>query len=155
MKNNRIHWKDLAPEGVSAKKEALFTGIALAASALWSLTLLRRISEEWETVAPRAAEGKVVALMGWHGIQGTALFGFYFVAIAMVFLAMWHYAKLKKDKPTGSENVHMRAMAMPVLGLILAAGLTLILYFAYRAAFLDYRERVNDLFDAAYKAAHG
>ena len=34
----KMDWKQLAPEGVSAKREALFTGLALLASALWSLT---------------------------------------------------------------------------------------------------------------------
>lgn len=150
-----LTWKQLAPEGVSAKKEAVFTGAALAASGLWSLTVLRRMATEWDTVAPSAAQGKVVSLIGWQGMLGTALFGFYFIAIAMAILAMWHYVKIKKSAASGQDDIHIRAMAMPALGVILALCLSMILYFAYRAAYLDYRERIEEMFNSAYHAIHG
>lgn len=157
MKNNRIHWKDLAPEGVSAKKEVLFTGLALLASGVWSLGTLRRLSGEFDALAPQAAEGKAVALTGFQGILGTALFGFYLTAIAMVFLAMWHYAKLRKPgpktgKPGKIDSPHVRALAIPALGVILALCLSLILYFAYHAAFLTNRGRIEEIFNRAYGA---
>ena len=147
----KMDWKQLAPEGVSAKREALFTGLALLASALWSLTAPGRIHADFEA----AARGQIASLTGFETLLGPSLYGFYLVAAAMVLLAVWHYAKMKGYKPTPGENIHLRAMAVPALGVVLALCLSLILYFAYRGLFSGFRGRLNELARRAWQASGG
>lgn len=142
----------LAPEGVSAKKEALGIGLGLLASALWSLTAAGRIGAEWESTLEQAAKGQVVTLTGFRGLLGGALDGFYFVAAAMVLLAVWHYAKIRKDSPSPGEKVHLRAMAMPVAGVLLALCVSLILYAAYHGVFSENREKLNEMINRPWEA---
>lgn len=149
----KMDWKRLAPEGVSAKKELVYTGIALAASGVWSLGTLGRLGDEFDALAPQAAQGKAVALTGFQGILSTALFGFYLTAIAMVFLAMWHYARIRKAKEK-VEAPHVRALAVPVLGVVLALCLSLILTLIYHGLFLENRGRLEEIFNRAYGAGY-
>ena len=149
----KLDWKRLAPEGVSAKRELAYTGVALAASALWSLGTLGRLGKEFDALAPQAAQGKAVALTGFQGILGTALFGFYLTAIAMVFLAMWHYAKLGKAREK-ADAPHIRALAVPALGVMTALCLSLILTLVYHGLFLENRGRLEEIFNRAYGAGY-
>lgn len=149
----KLDWKVLAPEGVSAKKEAVWTGAAVAASTLWSLTFFLRLRTERATAEPESAAGRVVSLMSFQTMLGTALLGFYLVALGMAVLAMWHYAKLrqnaKKERVLDPREAHWRALTMLVLGLCAAVAADTVVYFVYRAAFSNYREHLSELFSAA------
>ena len=149
----KLDWKRLAPEGVSAKKELAYTGVALAASGVWSLGTLGRLRDEFDALAPQAAQGKAVALTGFQGILGTALFGFYLTAIAMVFLTMWHYAKIRKAKEK-VEAPHVRALAVPALGVATAMCLSIILTLLYYGRFLENRGALEEIFNRAYGAGY-
>lgn len=149
MKEKKSKWERFAPEGVSAKREALWTALGLAASVLWSLTFFRRMGVERAEAEPASAAGRVVSLLSYRGMLGTALVGFYLVALGMAALAMWHYAKLRRGRIRDPREAHWRALAMPVLGIAAAVALTTVLYFVYRGVFIGYREHLNELFNAA------
>lgn len=149
MKERKSKWENFAPEGVSAKKEALWTAVALAASTVWSLTFFLRMNAERAAVEPDCAAGRVVALVSFRGMLGTALFGFYLVALGMACLAMWHYARLRRSGIRDAKDAHGRALAIPVLGIAAAIGLSTVVYFVYRGVFIGYREHLMDLFNAA------
>lgn len=151
MKNKKSKWERFAPEGVSAKREALWTALALLASAVWSLTFLWRLGRERAETEPQAAAGRVMSLLSFRGMLGTALAGFYLVALGMACLAMWHYTKIRKGEIKDPRDAHGRALAMPILGIAAAVAATTVVYFVYRGVFIGYREHL----EAVYRAAVG
>lgn len=151
MKNKKSKWERFAPEGVSAKREALWTALALAASAVWSLTFLWRLGRERAAAEPESAAGRLADLMGFDTMLGTALAGFYLVALGMVCLAMWHYSRIRKSGVKDPRDAHGRALAIPVIGIAASLAATAAVYFIYRGVFIDYREHL----EAVYRAAVG
>lgn len=145
----KFSWDNFAPEGVNAKKEAVWTLLALGASAVWSLTFLSRLGRERSEKEPLAAAGKVVGLLGFRELLGTALVGFYLVALGMACLAMWHYAKLRRTKIKDPKDAHGRALAIPVIGIALAFGVSSVIFLIYQGVYMDYRAHIEEVFNKA------
>ncbi len=146
-----MKWDKLAPVGVSARTEisGILAGLGLAA--FWSLTGVARIVEHMNGLTYNSSYGITeIPFSPYRVLLGTALDGFFLVALVLVFLAIGHYLYHRRGARTDylmrrlprPWEYHMRCLALPALGIVLALGLATLGYFGCRALYRTLLEKV-------------
>lgn len=141
----------LAPVGINARAEIYAILAALGVAVFWSLDAPVRIVQHMNglTNTPWSA-GTESPVTPYRELLGTALDGFYLVALVLVFLALGHYLYHRRGARTDylmrrlprPWEYHMRCLALPVLGTALALALAGLSYVGYRALYRALLARV-------------
>lgn len=141
----------LAPVGINARAEIYAILAALGAAVFWSLTAVVRIVDHMNGLTYTSSYGaNAIAFSPYRALLGTALDGFFLVALVLVFLALVHYLYHRRGARTDylmrrlpwPWEYHMRCLALPVLGIALALALATIGYFGCRALYRTLLARV-------------
>ncbi len=134
----------LAPVGLNARTElsAILAGLGLAV--FWSLAAPARIVQDVnDLTTTRWPAGAEIPVTPYRELLGTALDGFFLVALVLISLALGHYLYHRRGARTDYLmrrlpqfwEYHLRCLALPVLGIVLALGLEALGYVGYRALY--------------------
>lgn len=146
-----MKWDKLTPVGINARTELYAILAALGAAVLWSLTAVVRIVDHMNGLTYTSSYGaNAIAFSPYRPLLGTALDGFFLVALLLVFLALGHYLYHRRGARTDylmrrlprPWEYHLRCLALPVLGIVLALALAAIGYFGCRALYRTLLARV-------------
>lgn len=143
MTKKRIALEKLAPVGADAQKQLRWTGIALAASALWSLRALFRIVGEMKTLKAILDQGASGFVATYPKYLGSAFYGFALVSLVLAGLAVWNYASFRQGVRTDylmrrlpdRWEYHRRCLTVPLLGIGASVLIALALWVLYRAIY--------------------
>ncbi len=143
MIGKRIALEKLAPVGADVQKQLRWTGVALAASALWSLRALMRIVREMKTLKAVIDQGAFSSVAAYPRYLGSAFYGFALLSLVLAGLAVWNYAAFRRGaradylmrRLPNRWEYHRRCLAVPLLGIAASVLVALTLYVLYRAVY--------------------
>lgn len=143
MTGKRIALEKLAPVGADVQRQLRWTGIALAASALWSLRALFRIVGKMKILKAIIDQGVFDFVEPYPQYLGSAFYGFALVSLVLAGLAVWNYASFRRGARTDylmrrlpdRWEYHRRCLTVPLLGIVASALAALALWAVYRAVY--------------------
>ena len=143
MTKKWITLEKLAPVGADVQKQLRWTGIALAASALWSLRGLLRIVRSMKILKDYIDQGVFSSVDAYPRYVSSAFFGFALLSLVLAGLAVWNYASFRRGARTDylmrrlpdRWEYHRRCLTVPLLGIAASVLAALTLYVLYRAVY--------------------
>ncbi len=149
-----MKWDKLTPVGINVRTELSAILAALSAAVLWSLTAVVRIVDHMNGLTYTSSYGaKAITFSPYRVLLGPALDGFFLVALVLVSLALGHYLYHRRGARTDylmrrlprPWEYHLRCLALPVLGILLALALAALGYFGCRALYRTLLEKVAQI----------
>ena len=143
MTKKGITLEKLAPVGADVQKQLRWTGIALAASALWSLRGLLRIVRSMKILKAYIDQGVFSSVDAYPRYVSSAFFGFALLSLVLAGLAAWNYASFRRGARTDylmrrlpdRWEYHRRCLAVPLLGIGASILISVALWALYRAVY--------------------
>lgn len=131
----------LTPAGISLRTECLGLAGLLLLALLWSLTGLGSILRQWQWT--EEWQGYPERITPYPAILGTALYGFYLIALGLPALAAWHWfyhrqgarADYLMRRLPDRWELPVRCLAVPVTGILVSLALAWALGGIYGAVY--------------------
>ena len=141
--SGKIRLELLSPPDRDTKVDLIVTALALGAAIIWSVGAPLDMHRAWNAVRRGCELGIRCDEPTFSGTIGASLYGFGAVALGMLVLAVRNYLSFRQGsradylmrRLSGGWELHLRCLAVPVMGIFASALLAAALYFIYRGYF--------------------
>lgn len=148
MREHRFSWDKFFPVGLDWGRELRWLAAGLAASVLWALGPLLRMTEAWSAIRRYAsiAVGSLGIMPPFNDIMGYGLAGFPILWLCLGALAVWHYVYHRRGSRADYTmrrlpnpwELHLRCLALPVTGIVVTLALARGIYLLYWWMYLTF-----------------